>query len=87
MFKVAALGIAPVGFDAEPMKNDADINKFSQRYIQVLMGPGPTADVKPCSQYEITSTAEYKHCQNAWQHYQVILLKHEVFTAEEHKIS
>jgi len=33
MFKVAALGTVPAGFHAEPMKNDADINKFSRRYF------------------------------------------------------
>lgn len=87
MFKVAASGSAPAGFNTEPMKKAADINKFSHRYIQVLIGPGPRADVKPCSQCEITSTGEYKHCQNAWQFYQDILLKREIFTAEELKIS
>ena len=51
------------------------------------MGPGPGADTKPRSECEVTSTVEYKHCQNVWQFNQVILPKHEIFTAEEHKIS
>lgn len=65
MFKVAILGIAPVGFNTEPMKNGADFNKFFRKYKQVLMGPGPRADTKPCSPREITSTVEYEHSQNA----------------------
>lgn len=62
---MAALGIAAAGFNAEPMKNNADIKKFSHRFIQVLMDPRPGADMKPCSPCERTSTVEYKHCHNA----------------------
>lgn len=83
MFKVAILGIAPVGFNTEPMKNGVDFNKFFPKYKQVLMGPGPRADTKPCSPCEITSTVEYEHSQNAW----LTLPKHEIFTAKQHKIS
>lgn len=45
MFKVTAQGIAPAEFYPEPMKNDADINNPSHRYTQVMMDPGPCANL------------------------------------------
>lgn len=69
------------------MKNSADLNKFFHGYKQVLIGPGPRADMKPCSLCEITSTVEYEHSQNALKFCQVILPKHDIFTAKQHRIT
>lgn len=87
MFKFAVLGIAATGFNTKPMKKSADFNKFLHRYKQVLVVPGLKADMKPCSLCVINSTVEYEHRKNAWKFCQVILPKHEIFTAKEHKIS
>lgn len=66
MFKVAALGIAPAGFNTEPTKNDANTKKFFHRYIQdPLVRVPDEIRTKPYSQSEITSTVECKQCQSA----------------------